>query len=179
LRPGGVVPGAAAAVARGVGAWWCEAGRGVGARRRWQRRAAAAGEGMKTKVKNKPVRGYVNRLCRVLVIWHSGKYFFNFKIYFAECQIAGTRQSYLCRAPTDKHSTKVALIIFKNVVPSVLRMTLGRASFAECLTWALGKVYFYFFYFANQTFCGMLLHYVDLHVPFWDNYKSVFYNYWI
>jgi hypothetical protein len=34
-----------------------------------------------------------------------------------------------------------------------------------------------FFSFANQTFCGMFIHYVDLHVPFWDNYKSVFYNY--
>jgi hypothetical protein len=35
---------------------------------------------------------------------------------------------------------------------------------------ALGKVHFYFFFnFGNQTFCGMFLHYVDLHVPFWDN----------
>jgi hypothetical protein len=34
---------------------------------------------------------------------------------------------------------------------------------------ALGKVHFYFFNFGNQTFCGMFLHYVDLHVPFWDN----------
>jgi hypothetical protein len=25
---------------------------------------------------------------------------------------------------------------------------------------------FYFFNFGNQTFCGMFLHYVDLHVPF-------------
>jgi hypothetical protein len=32
----------------------------------------------------------------------------------------------------------------------------------------------YFFIFLNQTFCGMFLHYVDLHVPFWDNYNSVF-----
>jgi hypothetical protein len=35
---------------------------------------------------------------------------------------------------------------------------------------------FFIFYFANQTFCGMFLHYVDLHVPFWDNYNSVFYS---
>jgi hypothetical protein len=40
----------------------------------------------------------------------------------------------------------------------------------------LGKAYFYFFNFGYQTFCGMFLHYVDLHVPFWDNYNSVFYN---
>jgi tRNA 2-selenouridine synthase SelU len=59
---------------------------------------------------------------------------------------------------------------------SAPRLTLDRASFAECPRWTLGKVYFYF-YFANQTFCGMFLHYVDLHVPFYDNYKSVFYNY--
>jgi hypothetical protein len=44
----------------------------------------------------------------------------------------------------------------------------------RCLFWALGKAYFYFFYFGNQTFCGMFLHYVDLHVPFWDNYNNVF-----
>jgi hypothetical protein len=25
----------------------------------------------------------------------------------------------------------------------------------------------------------MFLHYVDLHVPFWDNYNSVLFNYWI
>jgi hypothetical protein len=35
---------------------------------------------------------------------------------------------------------------------------------------------FLFFYFGHQTFCGMFLHYVDLHVPFWDNYNSVFYS---
>jgi hypothetical protein len=45
---------------------------------------------------------------------------------------------------------------------SALRSTLGRASFAECPRWTLDKVYFYF---ANQTFCAMFLHYVDLHVP--------------
>jgi hypothetical protein len=78
---------------------------------------------------------------------------------------------------TNRHSAKVILIIFKNSVPSVLRMTLDIATFAECPSWTLGKVYFYFFYFAKQTFCGVFLHYVDLHVPFWDNYKSVFDNY--
>jgi hypothetical protein len=39
----------------------------------------------------------------------------------------------------------------------------------------LGKVYLFFFIFGNQTFCGVFLHYVDLQVPFWYNYKSVFY----
>jgi hypothetical protein len=32
---------------------------------------------------------------------------------------------------------------------------------------------FCFLHFGHQTFCGMFLHYVDLHVPFWDNYTSV------
>jgi hypothetical protein len=32
---------------------------------------------------------------------------------------------------------------------------------------------FVFLHFGHQTFCGMFLHYVDLHVPFWDNYNSV------
>jgi hypothetical protein len=39
------------------------------------------------------------------------------------------------------------------------------------------KYIFIFFIFGNKFFCGMFLHYIDLQVPFWDNYKSVFYNY--
>jgi hypothetical protein len=38
----------------------------------------------------------------------------------------------------------------------------------------LGKAYFYFLDFVAQTFCGMFLHYVDLHVSFVDNYNRVF-----
>jgi hypothetical protein len=33
---------------------------------------------------------------------------------------------------------------------------------------------FIFFNFGNQIFCGMFIHYVDLHVLFWDNYNRVF-----
>jgi hypothetical protein len=51
---------------------------------------------------------------------------------------------------------------------------LGKDLFTECLPWTLGKAHFYFFNFGNQTFCGLFLHYVDLHVPFWDNYNRVF-----
>jgi hypothetical protein len=54
--------------------------------------------------------------------------------------------------------------------------TRQRRFFAECQPVTLGKAYFYLFYFTNQTFCGMFLHYVDLYVPFWDNYNSVFYS---
>jgi hypothetical protein len=61
-------------------------------------------------------------------------------------------------------------------LPSGLRPTLGKLSFAECHQWTLDKLYFYFFSFPTQTFCRMFLHYLDLHVPFLHNYKSVFYN---
>jgi hypothetical protein len=46
----------------------------------------------------------------------------NFKIFFAECQIAGTRQRHLCRVATDRHSTKMCSRFF-----------------AECPQKALGK----------------------------------------
>jgi hypothetical protein len=71
---------------------------------------------------------------------------------FAECPLGGTRQIY-----------------FYNSLPSVNQLALGKGCFAECHFLTLGKVHFYFFYFPNQNFCGMFLHYIDLHVPFWDN----------
>jgi hypothetical protein len=52
---------------------------------------------------------------------------------------------------------------------SVNQLTLGKGYFAECHFYTLGKLHFYFFYFLDQTFCGLFLHYIDLHVPFWDN----------
>jgi hypothetical protein len=45
--------------------------------------------------------------------------------------------------------------------------------FVECHLLTLGKVYFHFLNFVSQTFCGMFLHYVDLHVSFVDNYNIV------
>jgi hypothetical protein len=83
------------------------------------------------------------------------------KDLFAECQQIGTRQS-------------LYLGFFRKPMSSVTRLALGKALFTECLLLTLGKAYFNFFYFSNQTFCDMFLHYVDLHVPFWDNYNSVF-----
>jgi hypothetical protein len=56
-------------------------------------------------------------------------------------------------------------------LPSAKYLALGKDLFTE---WTLGKAYVYFLNFGNQTFCGMFLHYVDLHVPFWDNYNRVF-----
>jgi hypothetical protein len=60
---------------------------------------------------------------------------------------------------------------------SIPCLTLSKECFTECHFWMLGKYFFIFFSFPNQTFCGMFLHYIDLHVPFLHNYKSVFYNY--
>jgi hypothetical protein len=95
-----------------------------------------------------------------------GKGFFNLKIFFAECPVPGTRQRRLCRVPTDKHSANVCFRVFENSLSSVSRLTLGKAYFAECHPMGTRQSVFLFFYFANQTFCGMFLHYVDLHVPF-------------
>jgi hypothetical protein len=69
-----------------------------------------------------------------------------------------------------QHSAKRILCRVPNIWHSAKKV------FTECLLWTLGKAYFYVFNFGNQTFCGMFLHYVDLHVPFWDNYNSVFNN---
>jgi hypothetical protein len=82
--------------------------------------------------------------------------------FFAECR--------------DLALDKDFFLILKYSLPSAPDPTLGKVLFAECHLWTLDKVHFYFFNFDNQTFCGMFLHYVDLHVPFWDNQKSVFYS---
>jgi hypothetical protein len=53
-------------------------------------------------------------------------------------------------------------------------LALGKSSLSSAIYWTLGKVYFYFLDFVSQTFCGMFLHYVYLHVSFVDNYNRVF-----
>jgi hypothetical protein len=98
-------------------------------------------------------------------------FFFNLKIYFVECPVPGTRQRRLCRVPTDKHTTKSVFRVFENPLPSAPRLTLGKDYFTECHPLGTRQCIFLFFYFANQTFCGTFLHYVDLYVPFCDNYK--------
>jgi hypothetical protein len=94
---------------------------------------------------------------------------------FAECPWSGTRQ--------------IFFLFLKYALPSARSGTLGKGAFAEChlgdtrqrliytslpsvTQLALGKVHLYFF--GHQTFCGLFLHYVGLHVPFGDNYNSVF-----
>jgi hypothetical protein len=50
--------------------------------------------------------------------------------------------------------------------------------FTECLSWHSEKYIFIFFFFPPNFLC-VFLHYVDLHVRFWYNYKRVCYNYHI
>jgi hypothetical protein len=96
-----------------------------------------------------------------------------------------------------KHSAKV--VLSKGPSAAVLKLTavslyreprIGtrqRGFIAECQilgtrqrtlcrvsSLTLGKVYFYFLDFVSQIFCGMFLHYVDLHASFVDNYNRVF-----
>jgi hypothetical protein len=113
---------------------------------------------------------YLHALCRVPVIWHSVKIFFLFLKYalpsagsgtlgkgvFAECHLGDTRQR----------------LIYTSL-PSVTQPALGKAYFAECQPANTRQSTFVFF-FCHQTFCGLFLHYVDLHVPFGDNYNCVF-----
>jgi hypothetical protein len=94
---GGARAGRAVAPAVAGGARWFESEAG---------RSNDGGGGVEKKV----ISAYVNSLCRVLVIWHSAK-FFLIKKYtlpsarsralgkgvFAECQSSDTRQTKLCR----------------------------------------------------------------------------------
>jgi hypothetical protein len=90
--------------------------------------------------------------------------------------------SYFCRVPSP--NTRQRSFFAECLTPD----TRQRSFFAECLTLdtrqsLICRVPFLdtrqsiIFSFPNQTFFGMFLHYVDLHVPFWHNYKIVFYNY--
>jgi hypothetical protein len=60
-------------------------------------------------------------------------------------------------------------------LPSVKYLALGKEGHYRVSSVDTRQSKFlFFFYFGHQTFCGMFLHYVDLNVPFWDNYNSVF-----
>jgi hypothetical protein len=76
--------------------------------------------------------------------------------YFAECLRSDTQQRMICRVPfLDTQQRMICRVPFLDTRQSI----------------------FLFFSFSNQTFCGLFLHYIDLHVPFWHNYKSVCYTY--
>jgi hypothetical protein len=51
-------------------------------------------------------------------------------------------------------------------MPSAHLLALDTVYFDECLPLTLGKECLHFFSFFYQTFYGVLLHYVDLHVTF-------------
>jgi hypothetical protein len=127
-----------------------------------------------------------------------GKVLRSVKSLFTERGTIGTEEHSANTAlSSGKHSTKTML--GKRVVSDCLQLTAvslcrgpkvgTRQSrfFAECQisgTRQRGSLpsafsghsakHFFIFYFRNQTFCGTFLHYVDLHVPFWDNYNNVF-----
>jgi hypothetical protein len=107
---------------------------------------------------------------------------------FTECLTLGTGlHSAKTSLPSVKHSTKGALgkgpstVVPKLTVVSLCReptaRTRQRGFFAEChivgtrqrrlcrvSSLDTRQSIFLFFYFVSQTFCGMFLHYVDLHV---------------
>jgi hypothetical protein len=113
---------------------------------------------------------------------------------FAERRTRIEKHSTKTALPSGKHSAKMALA--KEPLVAVYRWrpsafaegrksALGKADYLPSVKYlALGKEGLYrvssmdtrqsIFYFGHQTFCGMFLHYIDLHVPFWDNYNSVF-----
>jgi hypothetical protein len=71
----------------------------------------------------------------------------------------------LCQVPNIRRTATLG----KRAVSRRLKLMV--VIFAESQVLALGKEA------SVPFFCGILLHYVDLHVPFYHNYKSVFYNY--
>jgi hypothetical protein len=91
------------------------------------------------------------------------KYIFYFKMYFSSALDPALGKGFFAECPLGDTRQR----LFHYTLSSVHTLTLGKGFFAECHFWTLdNKVHFYFFYFSNQTFCGMFLHYVDLHVPF-------------
>jgi hypothetical protein len=108
------------------------AGRGRGARgerRRWRVAGGQVTEserrGRRRKEKRWPVYFTSLPSARDLALV---KVFFNFKIFFAECQISGTRQRSVLYS-----------------LPSVNHLTLGKESLYRVSYSTLGKAYFYFF----------------------------------
>jgi hypothetical protein len=105
-----------------------------------------------------------------------GKVLLSVTIMFTESKTLGTgKHSVKTSLPSAKHSAngnarqravncrlKLTVVIFAESrvlaldkeasLSSAPRLTLGRASFAECLPWTLGKVYFYFIILPTKLF---------------------------
>jgi hypothetical protein len=73
----------------------------------------------------------------------------------------------LCREPTA--GTRQRVFFAECHIPGARQRTLCRVSSLDTR-----QNIFLFFYFVSQNFCGMFLHYVDLHVSFVDNFNRVF-----
>jgi hypothetical protein len=143
----------------------------------WQSRGRGGGGGVATRERERMSAGYVKwrQLCQVPSIRHSafflkkstllsardsalGKEFFSFffKKNFAECPLM----------TFDKN-----IFIFKiNSLPSVpVRHS------AKLLLYRVSSTYTHqvCFLFCPQTFCGVFILYIYLHIQFWHNYQSV------
>jgi hypothetical protein len=126
-----------------------------------------------------------------------GKVRLSAKNLFTECWTLGTGpHSAKTRLPSVKHSAKGALSKEPSAaVPTLTAVSLcrepmvgtrQRGFFAECqivgtrqrrlcrVSSLDTRQSIFLFFFVSQTFCGMFLHYVDLHVSFVDNYNRVF-----
>jgi hypothetical protein len=156
--------------------------------------SAALGKGFTTGIR---AFAECKPLCRVLFLGRStkqplpraalGKVLLSVTSWFTECRTLGT-EKLSANAALDKGPSAAVLKLTavslcrgprlalgkEASLSSAKYLALGKDLFTECLLWTLGKAYFYFFNFGNQTFCGIFLHYVDLHIPFWDNYNRVF-----
>jgi hypothetical protein len=127
-----------------------------------------------------------------------GEFLLSVTSWFTECRTLSTGElSAKTCLPSVKHLAKVALgkgssaTVIKLTAVSLCRGprvgTRQKGFFAECQIFdtrqrTLCRVssldtrqsIFLFFRFCLQTFCGMFLHFVDLHVSFVDNYRRVF-----
>jgi hypothetical protein len=119
-----------------------------------------------------------------------GKVLRSVQSLFTECRTLGIeKHSAKPALPSVKHSTNMALdkelstAVYScrlsafaegrkpalgkaDSLPSVKYLALGKEGLYRVSSVDTRQSIFLFFYFGHQTFCGMFLHYVDLHVPF-------------
>jgi hypothetical protein len=105
------------------------------------------------------------------------------KEIFAECQTLGemrrttkSRQQpsigdgrYLCRVSRD--DTRQTYLFAECSLLSTRQTYILPSVFSDTR-----QSIFLFFSFSHQTFCGVFLQYVDLHIQFWHNYQNVCYT---
>jgi hypothetical protein len=133
-------------------------------------------------------------LCRVPFVGHSaktalpraalGEFLLSVTSWFTEYKTLGTGElSAKTCLSSVKHSAKMAL--GKGPSAAVIKLTAvslcrgPRVGTRQRILYRVSSLdtqqsLFYFLDFVPQTFCGMFLHYVDLHVSFVDNYNRVF-----